>query len=179
LLKIENTQDKSLKTKIYISLGGNLVQQNLDSSFFFFKKAEILAKEINSSELLEEINLNYVNAENVYSGNYTSALYHAFDALKYRKINLESGKKIALTENNNFFYKDPYNDINFQIAYVYAHLGNKEKCQEYLNKIDSELIDFNSAKNAEFQKFTTQRLAHLVDLHILINELGKAQKYLV
>jgi tetratricopeptide (TPR) repeat protein len=179
LLKIENTQDKSLKTKIYISLGGNLVQQNLDLSFFFFKKAEILAKEINSSELLEEINLNYVNAENVYSGNYTSALYHAFDALKYRKINLESGKKIALTENNNFFYKDPYNDIYFQIAYVYAHLGNKEKCQEYLNKIDSELIDFNSAKNAEFQKFTTQRLAHLVDLHILINELGKAQKYLV
>ncbi len=87
LLKIEKTSDKSAKVKIYLSLAGNLVQIKLDSSLIFLKKAEILAKEINSSELLEKINLSFTNAENIYSGNYTSALYHAFDALKYRKIN--------------------------------------------------------------------------------------------
>jgi serine phosphatase RsbU (regulator of sigma subunit) len=178
LIKIEKTSDKTLKTLTYISLGGNLVQRRLDSAFIFFKQAEILAKEINSTELLEVINYNYANSENVYSGNYTSALYHAFDALKYRKINLENGRKISLNENNNFFFSNPYNDINFQIAYIYAHLGNKEKCLEYLNKIDPELLDVKSAKNAESSKFTTQRTAHLVDLFILINELDKAKQYL-
>ena len=86
LLKIEKTSDKSAKAKIYISLAVNLVQSKLDSAVIFLKKAEIEAKEVNSTELLEQINLLFANAENIYSGNYTSALYHAFDALKYRKI---------------------------------------------------------------------------------------------
>ena len=82
LLKIEKTSDKSAKAKIYISLAVNLVQSKLDSAVIFLKKAEIQAKEVNSTELLEQINLLFANAENIYSGNYTSALYHAFDALK-------------------------------------------------------------------------------------------------
>lgn len=95
LFKIEKTSDKSAKAKIYVSLAVNLIQSNLDSAIIFLKKAEIEAKEINSTELLEIINLYFANGENIYSGNYTSALYHAFDALKYRKINLEKGYKIV------------------------------------------------------------------------------------
>jgi tetratricopeptide (TPR) repeat protein len=179
LLKIEKTSDKSAKVKIYLSLAGNLVQSKLDSSLIFLNKAEILAKEINSSELQEAVNLYFVNAENIYSGNYTSALYHAFDALKFRKINLDNGRKTGLSEKSAFYFSNPYNDIYYNIAYIYAHLGNKEKCLEYLNKIDSELLNFNSAKNSEVTLSTTQRLAHLVDIFLLINDTVKAQKYLV
>jgi hypothetical protein len=104
LLKIEKTSDKSAKAKIYISLAVNLVQSKLDSAIIFLEKAEIEAKEVNSTELLEQINLLFANAENIYSGNYTSALYHAFDALKYRKINLDKGYKTALTEKSTFYF---------------------------------------------------------------------------
>jgi len=179
LLKIEKTSDKSAKVKIYLSLAGNLVQSKLDSSLIFLNKAEILAKEINSTELQEAVNLYFVNAENIYSGNYTSALYHAFDALKFRKINLDNGRKTGLSEKSAFYFSNPYNDIYYNIAYIYAHLGNKGKCLEYLNKIDSELLNFNSAKNSEVTASTTQRLAHLVDIFLLINDTVKAQKYLV
>lgn len=179
LHKIEKTSDKSAKVKIYLSLAGNLVQIKLDSSLIFLKKAEIEAKEINSTELLEIINLYFANAENIYSGNYTSALYHAFDALKFRKINLDNGRKTGLSEKSAFYFSNPYNDVYYNIAYIYAHLGNKDKCLEYLNKIDSELLNFNSAKNSEVILTTTQRLAHLVDIFLLINDTGKAQKYLV
>ena len=125
LLKIEKTSDKSAKVKIYLSLAGNLVQSKLDSSLIFLNKAEILAKEINSTELQEAVNLYFVNAENIYSGNYTSALYHAFDALKFRKINLDNGRKTGLSEKSAFYFSNPYNDIYYNIAYIYAHLGNK------------------------------------------------------
>lgn len=179
LLKIEKTTDKSAKVKIYLRLAGNLVQIKLDSSLIFLKKAEILAKEINSSELQEAVNMGFVNTENIYSGNYTSALYHAFDALKFRKINLDNGRKTGLSEKYAFYFSNPYNDIYYNIAYIYAHLGNKDKCLEYLNKIDSELLNFNSAKNAEVTLSTTSRLAHLVDIFLLINDTDKAQKYLV
>ncbi len=179
LLKIEKTSDKSLKAKIYIGLAVNLINSKLDSSLIFLNKAEILAKDINSSELLEQINLLFANGENIYSGNYTSALYHAFDALKYRKINLDKGNKTALEKNSAFYFTNPYNDLYYQIAYIYAHLGNKDKCLEYLYKMDPELLNFNSAKNAEVTVPTTQRLAHLVDIFLLINDTGKAQKYLV
>jgi len=179
LLKIEKTSDKSAKVKIYLSLAGNLVQIKLDSSLIFLNKAEILAKEINSSELLEVINLYFANAENIYSGNYTSALYHAFDALKYRKINLDKGYKTALTEKHALYFSNPYNDINYQIAYIYAHLGNKDKCLEYLNKIDPELLNIKSAKNSEMTAYTRQRVIHFVDIYLLINEFDKAQKFLI
>ena len=179
LLKIEKTSDKSAKVKIYLRLAGNLVQIKLDSSLIFLKKAEIIAKEINSSELLEVINLYFTNAENIYSGNYTSALYHAFDALKYRKINLDKGYKTALNEGSTFYFSNPYNDIYYNIAYIYAHLGNKDKCLEYLNKIDPEFLNINSAKNAELTNNTRQRVIHFVDIYLLINELDKAQKFLI
>ena len=179
LLKIEKTSDKSAKAKIYLRLAGNLVQIKLDSSLIFLKKAEILAKEINSSELLEVINLNFTNAENIYSGNYTSALYHAFDALKYRKINLDKGYKTALNEGSTFYFSNPYNDIYYNIAYIYAHLGNKDKCLEYLNKIDQDLLSLNSVKNSELTNTTRQRVIHLVDIYLLINEFDKAQKFLI
>lgn len=178
LFKIEKTSDKSAKAKIYVSLAVNLIQSNLDSAIIFLKKAEIEAKEINSTELLEIINLYFANGENIYSGNYTSALYHAFDALKYRKINLEKGYKIALEKNGTLYFSNPYNDINYQIAYIYAHLGNKDKCLEYLHKIDPELLNINSAKNSEMTKFTRQRVIHFVDIYLLINELDKAKKFL-
>ena len=179
LLKIEKTSDKSAKAKIYISLAVNLVQSKLDSAVIFLKKAEIEAKEDNSTELLEQINVLFANAENIYSGNYTSALYHAFDALKYRKINLDKGYKTALTEKSTFYFSNPYNDINYQIAYIYAHLGNKDKCLEYLNKIDQDLLSLNSAKNSELTNITRQRVIHLVDIYLLINEYDKAQKFLI
>ncbi len=179
LLKIEKTSDKSAKAKIYISLAVNLVQSKLDSAVIFLKKAEIEAKEVNSTELLEQINLLFANAENIYSGNYTSALYHAFDALKYRKINLDKGYKTALTEKSAFYFSNPYNDINYQIAYIYAHLGNKDKCLEYLNKIDQDLLSLNSVKNSELTNTTRQRVIHLVDIYLLINEFDKAQKFLI
>ena len=179
LLKIEKTSDKSAKAKIYLRLAGNLVQIKLDSSLIFLKKAEIIAKEINSSELLEVINLNFTNAENIYSGNYTSALYHAFDALKYRKINLDKGYKTALNEGSTFYFSNPYNDIYYNIAYIYAHLGNKDKCLEYLNKIDQDLLSLNSVKNSELTNTTRQRVIHLVDIYLLINEFDKAQKFLI
>ena len=179
LLKIEKTSDKSAKVKIYLRLAGNLVQIKLDSSLIFLKKAEIIAKEINSSELLEVINLNFTNAENIYSGNYTSALYHAFDALKYRKINLDKGYKTALNEGSTFYFSNPYNDIYYNIAYIYAHLGNKDKCLEYLNKIDQDLLSLNSVKNSELTNTTRQRVIHLVDIYLLINEFDKAQKFLI
>ena len=179
LLKIEKTSDKSAKVKIYLRLAGNLVQIKLDSSLIFLKKAEIIAKEINSSELLEVINLYFTNAENIYSGNYTSALYHAFDALKYRKINLDKGYKTALNEGSTFYFSNPYNDIYYNIAYIYAHLGNKDKCLEYLNKIDQDLLSLNSVKNSELTNTTRQRVIHLVDIYLLINEFDKAQKFLI
>ena len=178
LLKIERTSDKSAKAKIYISLAVNLVQNKLDSAVIFLKKAEIEAKEVNSTEMLELINLYFANAENIYSGNYTSALYHAFDALKYRKINLDKGLKTALNEKGALYFSNPYNDINYQIAYIYAHLGNKDKCLEYLQKMDPELLNINSAKNSEMTNFTRQRVIHFVDIYLLINELDKAKKFL-
>ena len=179
LLKIEKTSDKSAKAKIYISLAVNLVQSKLDSAVIFLKKAEIEAKEDNSTELLEQINLLFANAENIYSGNYTSALYHAFDALKYRKINLDKGYKTGLSEKSAFYFSNPYNDIYYNIAYIYAHLGNKDKCLEYLNKIDPEFLNINSAKNSELTNTTRQRVIHLVDIYLLINEYDKAQKFLI
>ena len=179
LLKIEKTSDKSAKAKIYISLAVNLVQSKLDSAVIFLKKAEILAKEINSTELQEAVNLYFVNAENIYSGNYTSALYHAFDALKFRKINLDNGRKTGLSEKSAFYFSNPYNDIYYNIAYIYAHLGNKDKCLEYLDKIDPEFLNINSAKNSELTNTTRQRVIHLVDIYLLINEYDKAQKFLI
>jgi serine phosphatase RsbU (regulator of sigma subunit) len=179
LIKIEKLSDKSKKATGYLILALNLQAKNLDTTFIFLKKAEILAKEINSSQLLESVNLLYANAENIYSGNYTSALYHAFDALKYRKINLDKGYITALNEKSAFYFTNPYNDIYYQIAYIYAHLGNKDKCLEYLNKMDPDLLNINSAKNAEVTVPTTQRLTQLVDIFLLINDTGKAQKYIV
>ena len=178
LIKIEKLSDKSKKATGYLILALKLQGINLDTTFIFLKKAEILAKEINSSELLESVNLLYANAENIYSGNYTSALYHAFDALKYRKINLDKGNKTALEKNSAFYFTNPYNDLYYQIAYIYAHLGNKDKCLEYLNKIDQDLLSLNSFKNSELTNTTTQRVIHLVDIYLLINELDKAQKFL-
>jgi serine phosphatase RsbU (regulator of sigma subunit) len=178
LIKIEKLSDKSKKATGYLILALNLQAIRLDTTFIFLKKAEILAKEINSSELLESVNLLYANAENIYSGNYTSALYHAFDALKYRKINLDKGYITALNEKSAFYFTNPYNDLYYQIAYIYAHLGNKEKCLEYLNKIDPELLNIKSAKNSEMTAYTRQRVIHFVDIYLLINELDKAQKFL-
>ena len=178
LVKIEKLKNKYIKATIYLNLASNLASKKLDTALFFLKKSEKLAKEINSSELLERVDLLYANTENIYSGNYTSALYHAFDALKYRKFNLEKGYKIVLNEKSTFYFSNPYNDIYYQIAYIYAHLGNKDKCLEYLNKIDSDLINFNSVKNSELTKITHQRVIRLVDIFVLINELDKAQNFL-
>jgi serine phosphatase RsbU (regulator of sigma subunit) len=48
-----------------------------------------------------------------------------------------------------------------------------------LHKIDPELLNLNSAKNAEVSAPTTERLTQFVDIFLLINDSGKAQKYLV
>jgi tetratricopeptide (TPR) repeat protein len=63
------------------------------------------------------------------------------------------------------------------LSYIYAHLGNKEKSLEYLNKIDVELTSISSAKNSELTNDTRQRVVLLGDIFLLINDVEKAKKY--
>jgi len=178
LLKISNTDDKLNKVNVYLNTAIGLGYSKSDSAIILIIKAEVLAKEINSSKLLERLYITYANIENSYTGNYTSALYHTFYALKYRKINIENNLISKTQTNGVWFYKNPYNDIYYMLSYIYAHLGNKDKCLEYLNKIDAELTQTNSKKNQELVSNTRQRVIHLCDIYILINDLEKATKYL-
>jgi serine phosphatase RsbU (regulator of sigma subunit) len=98
--------------------------------------------------------------------------------VRERTDNLDKGNKTALEKNSAFFFTNPYNDLYYQIAYIYAHLGNKDKCLEYLYKMDPELLNLNSAINAELTVPTTQRLTQLVDIFLLINDTVKAEKYI-
>ena len=54
-----------------------------------------------------------------------------------------------------------YNDINYQIAYIYAHLGNKDKCLEYLNKIDQDWFD---TSNNAFYSFLNNSESNTLEL---------------
>ena len=136
LLKISKSKDKAKNVTTYLNTAINLGYSKSDSAIILLNQAEILAKEINSTRLFEKVYLIYSNIENIYTGNYISALYHAFYALNYRKINLDQNLKTELNSNTVWSYKTPYNDLYYMLSYIYAHLGNKEKSLEYLNKID-------------------------------------------
>jgi len=172
LIKIENTKDKTLKTKVYINISFKLVNWSSDSSLLFLKKAEVLAKEINDPNLLESIYGGLARAENTYTANYTSALYHAFDLLKYRKINIQ---KNGFKPTNNSG-QNPFNGNYFLIASIYANLGNKAKSEEYLKRIDTELLDPNSSINKVLDDGTRYRLTEFANVYILNDNLEGAKK---
>jgi hypothetical protein len=109
LLKIENTKDKTEKTKIYFNMAFKQVMSNSDTALLFLNKAEILAKEINDQTLLERIYWAIAFTENTFTANYTSALYHAFDYLKYRKINVQKSDFKA-NMKDPFYGQNPFND---------------------------------------------------------------------
>lgn len=175
LLKIENTKDKSVKTKLYISIAVNLVNWNSDSSLLFLKQAEVLAKEINDPKLLENVYYGYTTAENTYTANYTSALYHAFDYLKYRKINV-ANSEFKPNLNDPFNGKNPFNRNYFLLAYIYGNLGNKAKSEEYLRRIDAEILDPNSSLNKVLDDRTRSRLTEYANVCILNDNLEEAKK---
>jgi serine phosphatase RsbU (regulator of sigma subunit) len=177
LFKISKSNDKQEKVNIYLNTAINLAYSKSDSAIILINKAELLAKEINSSQVYEKLYLIYSNIENIYTGNYISALYHAFYALNFRKSNLDQNLSTELNSNSVWGYKSPYNDVYYLISYVYAHLGNKEKCLEYLNKIDSEVTSLTSSKNRELTNDTRQRVVLLGDIYLLINDIEKAKKY--
>ena len=172
LIKIDNTKDKTLKTKVYINISFKLVNWSSDSSLLFLKKAEVLAKEINDPNLLESIYGGLARAENTYTANYTSALYHAFDLLKYRKINIQ---KNGFKPTNNSG-QNPFNGNYFLIASIYANLGNKAKSEEYLKRIDTELLDPNSSINKVLDDGTRYRLTEFANVYILNDNLEGAKK---
>jgi len=172
LIKIDNTKDKTLKTKVYINISFKMIFWSSDSSLLFFKKAEVLAKEINDPKLLETIYSGLVKAENTYTANYTSALYHAFDLLKYRKINIQ---KNGFKPTNNSG-QNPFNDNYFILASIYANLGNKAKSEEYLKRIDPELLDPNSSINKVLNDGTRGRLTEFANVYILNDNLEGAKK---
>ena len=172
LVKIDNTKDKTLKTKVYINISFKLVNWSSDSSLLFLKKAEVLAKEINDPNLLESIYGGLARAENTYTANYTSALYHAFDLLKYRKINIQ---KNGFKPTNNSG-QNPFNGNYFLIASIYANLGNKAKSEEYLKRIDTELLDPNSSINKVLDDGTRYRLTEFANVYILNDNLEGAKK---
>ena len=116
LIKIDNTKDKILKTKVYINISFKMAYWSSDSSLMFLKKAEVLAKEINDPKLLETIYWGLVRIENTYTANYTSALYHAFDYLKYRKINVQKSDFKA-NMKDPFYGQNPFND-NYFFSYL-------------------------------------------------------------
>lgn len=175
LQKIENTKDKSVKTKLYISIAINLVNWNSDSSLLFLKQAEVLAKEINDPKLLENVYSGYTSAENIFTANYTSALYHAFDVLRYRKINVQKND-FKPNINDAFYGKNPFNLNYFLLAYIYANLGNKAKSEEYLKRIDPELLDPNSSLNKALDDRTRSRLTEYANVCILNDNLEEAKK---
>ena len=177
LLKISKSKDKAKNVTTYLNTAINLGYSKSDSAIILLNQAEILAKEINSTRLFEKVYLIYSNIENIYTGNYISALYHAFYALNYRKINLDQNLKTELNSYTVWSYKTPYNDLYYMLSYIYAHLGNKEKSLEYLNKIDVELTSLSSAKNSELTNDTRQRVVLLGDIFLLINDVEKAKKY--
>ena len=172
LIKIDNTKDKTLKTKVYINISFKMIFWSSDSSLLFFKKAEVLAKEINDPNLLESIYGGLARAENTYTANYTSALYHAFDLLKYRKINIQ---KNGFKPTNNSG-QNPFNGNYFLIASIYANLGNKAKSEEYLKRIDTELLDPNSSINKVLDDGTRYRLTEFANVYILNDNLEGAKK---
>ncbi len=172
LIKIDNTKDKTLKTKVYINISFKMAYWSSDSSLMFLKKAEVLAKEINDPKLLETIYSGLVRIENTYTANYTSALYHAFDFLKYRKINIQ---KNGFKPTNNSG-QNPLNDNYFLLASIYASLGNKAKSEEYLKRIDPELLDPNSSLNKVLDNNTRYRLTEYANVYILNDNLEGAKK---
>ena len=172
LIKIDNTKDKTLKTKVYINISFKMAYWSSDSSLMFLKKAEVLAKEINDPKLLETIYWGLVRIENTYTANYTSALYHAFDFLKYRKINIQ---KNGFKPTNNSG-QNPFNDNYFLLASIYASLGNKAKSEEYLKRIDPELLDPNSSLNKALDDRTRSRLTEYANVCILNDNLEGAKK---
>ena len=172
LIKIDNTKDKTLKTKVYINISFKMAYWSSDSSLMFLKKAEVLAKEINDPKLLETIYWGLVRIENTYTANYTSALYHAFDFLKYRKINIQ---KNGFKPTNNSS-QNPFNDNYFLLASIYASLGNKAKSEEYLKRIDPELLDPNSSLNKVLDNNTRSRLTEYANIYILNDNLEGAKK---
>jgi len=175
LIKIENTNDKTEKTKIYINMAFKQGMSNSDTGLLFLNKAEILAKEINDQTLLERIYRAIAFTENTFTANYTSALYHAFDYLKYRKINVQ--KSDFKANMKDFFYgQNPFNDNYFLLAYIYANLGNKAKSEEYLKRIDAELLDPNSSINKVLDDRTRSRLTEIANVHILNDNLEEAKK---
>ncbi len=175
LIKIENTKDKTVKTKVSLNIAYNLVNWNSDSSLMFLKKAEDLAKEINNTNLLESVYSAYATAENTFTANYTSALYHAFDYLKYRKINVENSE-FKPNLNDPFNGKNPFNRNYFLLAYIYANLGNKAKSEEYLKRIDAEILDPNSSLNKVLDDRTRSRLTEYANVCILNDNLEEAKK---
>ena len=177
LLKISKSNDKLSNVNIYLNTAINLAYSKSDSAIILINQAENLAKEINSTQLHEKIYLIYSNIENIYTGNYISALYHAFNVLNYRKSNLDQNLNTELNSNPVWRYQNPYNDVYYLLSYIYAHLGNKEKCLEYLNKIDSELTQTNSVKNSDLNNYTRQRVVLLGDIYLLINDIDQAKKY--
>jgi serine phosphatase RsbU (regulator of sigma subunit) len=175
LLKIENTKDKTEKAKIYFNMAFKQVSSNSDTALLFLNKAEILAKEINDQTLLERIYWAIAFTENTFTSNYTSALYHAFDYLMYRKINVQKSDFKA-NMKDAFYGQNPFNNNYFLLAYIYANLGNKAKSEEYLKRIDTELLDPNSSLNKVLDDGTRSRLTEIANVHILNDNLEEAKK---
>lgn len=175
LLKIEKSTDDSVKTQLYLRITANVVLQNSDSALIFLNKAEKLAKGSNSTKFLETIYNYYATTENTYTANYTSALYHAFDHLKYRKINIQN-PDFKPNTNDPFYGSDPLNRNYFQLAYIYANIGNKSKSDEYLKKIDHELLDPNSVVNKGLNITTRSRLTELANVYVLNDNLEGAKE---
>ena len=91
---------------------------------------------------------------------------------KYRKINIQ---KNGFKPTNNSG-QNPFNDNYFLLASIYANLGNKAKSEEYLKRIDPELLDPNSSINKVLNNGTLNRLTEFANVYILNDNLEGAKK---
>ena len=182
LKKIAKTEDQRIKAMVYFNTGSYYRLSNGDSAMLYLSKAEKIAKENKFIDLLPRIYSIIASVNNSVIGNYPMGLYHGFEQLKYSTLMQDRPKapgEDVYSRNIYLAYLD--------IALSYAYLGNKEKANEYINKIPQDIYI-----PEKFDKFLTQCkneninwteesqrlfLTLLVRYYITINEYDKAKLF--
>jgi serine phosphatase RsbU (regulator of sigma subunit) len=175
LKKIESTNDMRTKAEVNLRIAYYYMYMKGDSGLYYLAKVEKISKENDLIDMLPATYSGMFQIESKVTSNYPMALYHAFEGQKY--LNQMRDRPIDPRENK---YARNYDDADFDIAYSYAFLGNKEKALEYMNKAPKELF-IPRQPDAFYKKLGYTEISVmgvLAQFEILVQDYKKAKLFI-
>ncbi|MFZ9660607.1 MAG: tetratricopeptide repeat protein [Chitinophagaceae bacterium] len=178
LLKISNSRVPFEQVVTFINAGEHYIFSKGDSALLLLSEAERIAKDNKIDFLLPEIYNLMFQVESKVTGNYPGALFHSLNQLTYALKNIEDG----LAYDRQFFAVTSVDWANYNIAFSYAFLGNKQKANEYIDKVDVQFMQMQD--HPDYVKKYSLDTGMIISVYgsnaqfyILLNDLAKAKWY--